>query len=95
MSWGGALCFTIVRLSVHLSIALKKVCIINSSYSFKATDPKLCTNVLSILKICTFLPEEKKEHFDKIKAYLAALLFWLFGGFRCGVPLFIVVLVIY
>ena len=25
----------------------------------------------------------------------AALLFWLFGGFRCGVPLFIVILVIY
>ena len=26
---------------------------------------------------------------------LAALLFWFFGGFRCGVPLFIVMLVIY
>ena len=25
----------------------------------------------------------------------AALLFWGFGGFRCGVPLFIVILVIY
>ena len=25
----------------------------------------------------------------------AALLFWFFGGFRCGVPLFIVSLVIY
>ena len=25
----------------------------------------------------------------------AALLFWLFGGFRCGVPLFIVMLIIY
>ena len=25
----------------------------------------------------------------------AALLFWFFGGFRCGVPLFIVILVIY
>ena len=25
----------------------------------------------------------------------AALLFWFFGGFRCGVPLFIVMLVIY
>ena len=25
----------------------------------------------------------------------ATLLFWLFGGFRCGVPLFIVMLVIY
>ena len=25
----------------------------------------------------------------------AALLFWFFGGFRCGVPLFIVLLVIY
>ena len=25
----------------------------------------------------------------------AALLFWLFGGFRSGVPLFIVILVIY
>ena len=25
----------------------------------------------------------------------AALLFWSFGGFRCGVPLFIVILVIY
>ena len=25
----------------------------------------------------------------------AALLFWIFGGFRCGVPLFIVILVIY
>ena len=24
-----------------------------------------------------------------------ALLFWFFGGFRCGVPLFIVMLVIY
>ena len=24
----------------------------------------------------------------------AALLFWFFGGFRCGVPLFIVMLVI-
>ena len=24
-----------------------------------------------------------------------ALLFWFFGGFRCGVPLFIVILVIY
>ena len=24
----------------------------------------------------------------------AALLFWFFGGFRCGVPLFIVILVI-
>ena len=23
----------------------------------------------------------------------AALLFWFFGGFRCGVPLFIVILV--
>ena len=25
----------------------------------------------------------------------AALLFWFFGDFRCGVPLFVVVLVIY
>ena len=25
----------------------------------------------------------------------AALLFWFFGGFRCGVPLFIVILGIY
>ena len=25
----------------------------------------------------------------------AALLFWFFGGFRCGVPLFIVMRVIY
>ena len=25
----------------------------------------------------------------------AALLFWFFGGFRCSVPLFIVMLVIY
>ena len=25
----------------------------------------------------------------------AALLLWFFGGFRCGVPLFIVMLVIY
>ena len=25
----------------------------------------------------------------------AALLFWFFGGFRCGVPLFIVIFVIY
>ena len=25
----------------------------------------------------------------------AALLFWFFGGFRCAVPLFIVILVIY
>ena len=25
----------------------------------------------------------------------AALLFWFFGGFRCGVPLFIVMLAIY
>ena len=25
----------------------------------------------------------------------AALLFWFFGGYRCGVPLFIVMLVIY
>ena len=25
----------------------------------------------------------------------AALLIWFFGGFRCGVPLFIVILVIY
>ena len=25
----------------------------------------------------------------------AALLFWFFGGFRCGVPLFIVILVIH
>ena len=25
----------------------------------------------------------------------AALLFWFFGGFRCGVPLFIFILVIY
>ena len=25
----------------------------------------------------------------------ATLLFWFFGGFRCGVPLFIVILVIY
>ena len=25
----------------------------------------------------------------------AALLFWFFGGFRCGVPLFIVMLIIY
>ena len=25
----------------------------------------------------------------------AALLFWFFGGFRCGVPLFMVILVIY
>ena len=25
----------------------------------------------------------------------AALLFWFFGGFRCGVPLFIIMLVIY
>ena len=25
----------------------------------------------------------------------AALLFWFFGGFRCGVPIFIVMLVIY
>ena len=25
----------------------------------------------------------------------AALLFWFFGGFGCGVPLFVVVLVIY
>ena len=24
----------------------------------------------------------------------AALLFWFFGGFRCGVPLFVVILVI-
>ena len=24
-----------------------------------------------------------------------ALLFWFFGGFRCGIPLFIVMLVIY
>ena len=25
----------------------------------------------------------------------AAFLFWFFGGFRCGVPLFIVMLVVY
>ena len=25
----------------------------------------------------------------------AALLFWFFGGFRCGVPLFMVMLVVY
>ena len=25
----------------------------------------------------------------------AALLFWFFGGFKCGVPLFFVILVIY
>ena len=29
------------------------------------------------------------------KELLLALLFWFFGGFRCGVPLFIVMLVIY
>ena len=34
---------------------------------------------------CNFIADRPK----------AALLFWFFGDFRCGVPLFIVILVIY
>ena len=37
-------------------------------------------------------PEALENH---ILDFKAALLFWFFGGFRCGVPLFFVMLVIY
>ena len=53
-----ALCFTPVRLS---AVALKNVCINNSSYSFLAL--KLCTNVSGILKMCTSFFEEKNKYF--------------------------------
>ena len=43
----------------------KKVCVINSSYSFKAINLALRTNISGILKI-----EEKKIIFDKITAFL-------------------------
>ena len=58
----------VLPLSVCLSVALKTVCIINSSYSFLAIDLNLCTNVSGILKMCTAIFEEKKN--DKITAFL-------------------------
>ena len=36
-----------------------------------------------------------KTGFIRLGRPKAALLFWFFGGFRCGVPLFIVMLLIY
>ena len=54
--------------SVHAS-HLKKVCIINYSYSFKAISLKLCTAVTDILKSCTSQFEEIKIDFYKIMAF--------------------------
>ena len=53
-----------------LAEPLWKVCIINFSYSFDGIKLKLCTDVSSILKMCTFCFEEKKIIFDKITAFL-------------------------
>ena len=47
-----------------------------------------------MLNICDFIQVYvyTTNHHLKLNA---ALLFWFFGGFRCGVPLFIVMLVVY
>ena len=49
---------------------LWKVCIINSSYNFKAINLKLRTKVTGILKMRLFLFEEKTNYFNKITAFL-------------------------
>ena len=46
------------------------VCVINSSQSFQAFSLKLCTNVMSILKICMLLFAGEKIIFDNITAFL-------------------------
>ena len=47
--------------------------------------PKAILSLRFYLVYCNFIAGHPK----------AAHLFWFFGGFRCGVPLFIVMLVIY
>ena len=52
------------------------------------------------LKYCLKGPLNPKQPTNQLSNFYAgrpkaALLFWFFGGFRCGVPLFIVMLVIY
>ena len=45
------------------------VCIINSSYTFKAFNQKLCMTVSGILKICMCLLKRKKIIFGKLTAF--------------------------
>ena len=63
-----------------LANILRKVSIINSSYSFQAINLKLRTNVTGLLKMWTFFFEDKKitiltkyQHFYTLKLYS----FWL------------------
>ena len=50
-----------------------------------------------ILNLIESVSEDFPSYFSNFIAGRpkAALLFWFFGGFRCGVPLFTVMLVIY
>ena len=73
--------FLIFEILQFLSYTVSKVCKINFSYSFYAISLKLRINVTGILKICTFLFEERKkktfftklQHFWTLKFYS----FWL------------------
>ena len=55
---------------------------------FSPLYPSLWETARNRLKYCLNVPLNPKQPTN-------LLLFWLFSGFRCGVPLFIVTLVIY
>ena len=59
-----------------------------------AVDPCSTTNQIVGRPDTERFPRALAPHFIAGRPK-AALLFWFFGGFRCGVPLFIVMLVIY
>ena len=61
-------------------------------YPFSPLSPSLWETARYRLKYCLKGPLNPKQPTNQPKA---ALLFWFFGGFRCGVPLFIVMLVVY
>ena len=61
-------------------------------YPFSPLSPSLWETARYRLKYCLKGQLNQKQPTNQPKA---ALLFWFFGGFRCGVPLVIVMLVIY
>ena len=75
-----------------LSYQMKPIYWIINSFS--------CLNIDELLIAPTGMLEPQYDQRSPPSNFIAgrpkaALLFWFFGGFRCGVPLFIVMLVIY
>ena len=64
----GLLCFALVHLSVHLFI-LRTICVINSSQIFQTISLKLCTYIISILKMFIWYFADDTIIFHKVSIF--------------------------